>query len=1513
MRNKRRRIPALILAAALLLPAAIPSIAAEENVITISSVDDLLDLSEHCALDAWSRGKTVVLAADLSLASVDFLPIPTFAGTFDGGGHTISGLDLSGRVSPAGLIGVLQEGAVVKDLNVRGTVTPSGDSGCTGGIAGENRGLITHCSFSGTVQGGNRVGGLCGLVTPTGKAAYCTISGSVTGGSMTGGAAGENQGVISSCNNHSYVNVTGVDPSVDLSELELSADLLTLRSLDAANIATDTGGIAGYSTGMLLSCTNEGIVGCQHIGYNIGGVAGRNCGFVSGCVNYGQVFGRKDVGGIVGQAEPDIVLNLSQDTIAILRGQLDDLERLVDQTANDARGISDDLSAHFDGVNDALDAVSGYAETLSDLMGGYGENVISEIDRGSDILADALDRMSGITDTADGLSEQITGSLETLEQSIRELSDAGNYTGALADDLDRAAEELKSAGNSLDSGMTSVRSGLRTMQDALHSLDLGTARDALKGPIANGLNTLLDVPDSLNKAVDHLQDGIAEGENASSQAQTALDTLADATDELRSASRQSEMVFDEAGEMIDVLSRADPIQFNRPDEILGTAPDDLFDALNHLGDRLDALNGAASSGTQLADDVQAINRKFGDLMDTVLDAADDLMNHSQEDVFSDTSEADIDAVTSGKILACINNGGVTGDLCAGGIAGSMAVEHELDPEDDILTSDTPAYRTVYELKAILQNCVNHGTVESRRNWAGGICGRINAGLAIGCEGYGRVRSESGDYTGGIAGYSSGTVRDCWAKCTLSGVKYVGGIVGAAGLEGSTSGGVVQGCRAYVRVEEYEQYAGAVSGVERGDFKDNLFVPGELAGIGRVSLTGKAEPVSYESLLEREAPSFFHDLTLRFLADEKILKTVTFHYGDTLDGSVFPVIPAKEGQFARWDRTDLRDLAFDLDVTAVYTPFITALPSAQTRSDGRPVLFAEGRFCENDALSLETLEKGFLPPSTPLTARQNLEQMQIVLPNDGVVVHTLRYLSPNGSPDGLEVYVSQEESWQRLKTESVGSYLLFDLNGSEGAVAIVARTSLWWIWLLVLAGVVTLLLLVFLLVLRLRRRIRKEKPAASPRKKRRCILLVVWIVSAMAATAWIYLSASGLLDGAAAARILHRYAGQDEFALTLTVQADVGEQRLSGETGIVRFQDGGHDVMAVRQFGASVYCSDGLICLENGDSFTLSSTAFPDYGTLLDSVNLLYQDGGKINVFRNGTDVIYSVGASGGNAGELLHILFPEEEELASVEQLNAELSVKSGTFREIRVSAAGTMKDGRPLSLAARLEALDTWETPLLSEPVRNALFSGRETGSGDLLPLLTAWSRLNLTDPLAVRLSLAADCGPLVLNDDLEIFRTWTNGKQVVCVQKAGRSLYLSDGAIYDGEGTAIAAADAGDAASQARLLDQVYRLCMKGKASCTEQDGSSLYSLRLSSDDLSETAHTTLPASAELDVGYTDGTLEILVRDDTIETIRLSCNGTLHLLFTDAPVSFSCELGVEEQSFTLPDAVADAIAREK
>ena len=68
--------------------------------------------------------------------------------------------------------------------------------------------------------------------------------------------------------------------------------------------AQDTGGIAGRSSGTITGSVNHGEIGYPHTGYNVGGIAGRQNGSVVGCENYGSIWGRKDVGGIVGQFEP---------------------------------------------------------------------------------------------------------------------------------------------------------------------------------------------------------------------------------------------------------------------------------------------------------------------------------------------------------------------------------------------------------------------------------------------------------------------------------------------------------------------------------------------------------------------------------------------------------------------------------------------------------------------------------------------------------------------------------------------------------------------------------------------------------------------------------------------------------------------------------------------------------------------------------------------------------------------------------------------------------------------------------------------------------------------------------------------------------------------------------------------------------------------------------------------------------------------------------------------------------
>ena len=107
--------------------------------IEIGTVEELLDFAASCTLDTWSQNKQVVLTQDLSLEGVAFTPIPTFGGSFDGQGHTISGLSITQSLSPAGPVryfAALWQGG--KSDGAGPEVCPDGDGLRVGGIVGEN-------------------------------------------------------------------------------------------------------------------------------------------------------------------------------------------------------------------------------------------------------------------------------------------------------------------------------------------------------------------------------------------------------------------------------------------------------------------------------------------------------------------------------------------------------------------------------------------------------------------------------------------------------------------------------------------------------------------------------------------------------------------------------------------------------------------------------------------------------------------------------------------------------------------------------------------------------------------------------------------------------------------------------------------------------------------------------------------------------------------------------------------------------------------------------------------------------------------------------------------------------------------------------------------------------------------------------------------------------------------------------------------------------------------------------
>ncbi len=437
-----------------------------DGAIHIKSAEDLRSLAHSCTLDSWSRGKTVVLDNDIELTDDDELPIPTFGGTFNGNGHTISGLSITQSVSPAGLFGVLQKDAVIKSLNVEGTVTPSGDSENIGGIVGENHGTIESCTFNGSVSGKRSVGGIAGRNLATGIVRACEASGAIFGQSMTGGIVGENLGSIVSCRGRAYVNIESTDPSIDLSNLnlEFSLDLAKLSRADTLNTATDTGGIAGYSSGAIASSTNYAAVGYQHIGYNIGGVVGRSSGQVFACSNEGAICGRKDVGGIAGQMEPYIRMEISDGLLQQLKTQLNELSGLVNTATNHAEGGSNEIASRLNSMSGYVDnaanelnnvrlnasidsVITGDGSHSSDTLigGGKGasagashEGNASGTVTGSTQIVAAPD-LGGLTSSINGLSSQVTmlnnaasGTVGTLANDIRSINNKFNeLTGTL--------------------------------------------------------------------------------------------------------------------------------------------------------------------------------------------------------------------------------------------------------------------------------------------------------------------------------------------------------------------------------------------------------------------------------------------------------------------------------------------------------------------------------------------------------------------------------------------------------------------------------------------------------------------------------------------------------------------------------------------------------------------------------------------------------------------------------------------------------------------------------------------------------------------------------------------------------------------------------------------------------------------------------------------------------------------------------------------------------------------------
>ena len=1083
---------AILLIFALLLSLAAP-VGAAGSRITIRTPEDLVELSRRCSLDSWSRGKTVVLSADLDLSDVEFSSIPTFGGTFDGQGYTISGLTITGSGNVRGLFRYLQSGGVVQNVSLEVTIEPTDLQDSLGGLVGNNRGSVRNCTVTGSIQGETNIGGIIGVNESSGKIINSTFSGSVTGEHYVGGIAGQNLGSILQCVNQGKINTVAVEGEADLEDL----DSRPLNSTENLPACTDIGGITGFSTGVLQSCKNTGPVGYEHVGYNVGGIAGRQSGYLNGCTNQGVILGRKDVGGIAGQLEPEIFLRYGEDLLNQLWSELGTLGDQVDHLLSDLNSTNTSTTAQLQTLSSHAGTAQDAAGELMDAAKDWANGNLSTVNDLSARISWSLQQLEPILETLRPLPEELTDAVDALEEGLDQAEQAGDLASDAGQSLRTALQEALRAADHMNEGLEHIRAS----QDALKSAlgDPNEIKLALE-QMAKGIGQLGDGTVAFSEAMEHLRDGWAALPDVSSidaflqafedlstagtstanglkniqkafirlkdtitangdptealktalqelekaaasfqsgadQLQTAgkhllsaLDTLEDAgiyldgvVDAFRDAGDAFNNAFSRLGEgadafheMVKTLAEEPSIQFTPIGSDMTARGDALDAALSDLLGSADDLSDLLSqSSDTILGDLSAVSQQLQSITD-LLRQETSLKKSGEGDRIEDISDqVDGRSQRTGCLSDARNEGVVKGDVNVAGIAGSMAIEYDFDPEDDLVEVGDRSLDVRYQTKAVILSCINLGEVTGKKDDAGGIVGRMDLGQVSHCENYGSVSSADGSYVGGIAGASWGSIRDSWARCTLSGDHYVGGIAGY--------GSTLKNCHTLITLQEGSAYVGTVAGSvdPEGTVTGNTFTQEALGAIDGISYAGQAEPVTFGALCAAGAPETFAQLELTFRADGKEVAVVPFQYGKGI--ARLPEIPAKKGYSAAWPDLDYSHLTASQTLEAIYTPYTSSL----TDGGDLPDILVDGSFSAQAKVSHTTKETAW----TDSKGESHQGTAYTVTVKDPVldaVSYTVHCRLPEAN-GRYAVWVQTGENWQRQDSEKDGQLSSFPLH------------------------------------------------------------------------------------------------------------------------------------------------------------------------------------------------------------------------------------------------------------------------------------------------------------------------------------------------------------------------------------------------------------------------------------------------------------------------------------------------------
>lgn len=737
----------------------------EEDPFLVTNASELAYLAQTVNSEGSEyRGQYVRLEADIHfndtekhlwvLNAVPWIPIggtyrkndhgnvTGFRGTFDGNGHTISGLYIDNpQEDLQGLFGFLDWGTVsdltVKDSFIRGQRSVGAI------VGGNNGGTVTACLSDATVIGTANVGGIAGSVS---NVSNCENSGYVRGFSNVGGVIGYSSNTIG-CTNRADATVIG---SLSVGGIGGGGSFKNCRNYgDVFGFYEETGGIGGSAYG-LINCQNEGNVYGKRL---VGGIAGANFGSLN-CVNNGDVHGEIAVGGIGGILNGNIHSCINNGNIN------------GDHAVGGILGSVRQLSIHIDSTSTVyLSRNSGMVSAISTVGG---------------IAGDMEGRIEASYNEGTIVGETIVGGIAgTTADPIMRSFNVGTIQNAYSFGPIAGSGSVGSDNYYLDGTISfgEYTYGIeRNRMDDSHEMTADEMRDK---ELFYGFDFVTEF--CLSDNASHptfLWEAKAEHTNA------LWDGSVAEAFESGDGSEENPFVIMTPAQLALLGAKAEEygdghfvlgadIVFNRTEDenwMWSAIPftpiptfSGSFDGKGH------SIMGLYIRQTEENAALFAINE--GSIQNLTLESGV---------VIGSTTVAGIAAHNTGSVSDCINKATVSGSYRVGGIVGDGSGT----AYDCINYGTITAQNNTVGGIAGYSNCVrcqNHGRV-SGGHYVGGIAGSDHYGKISFCSNYGSVKGET--YVGGIIGEIKGTVDRCANYGYVEATVSAGGIAGTHWNNGS---------------------------------------------------------------------------------------------------------------------------------------------------------------------------------------------------------------------------------------------------------------------------------------------------------------------------------------------------------------------------------------------------------------------------------------------------------------------------------------------------------------------------------------------------------------------------------------------------------------------------------------------------------------------------------------------------------------------------------------------------------